>query len=80
MDPCNFIDTCIVPGRRRRQAPVPIICTELNYTDAQREFCDNDEACMCDLKATGDETLAADSLQSSRNFSMLVTELSKFGY
>ena len=78
MDPCIFNDQCTVPGRRRRQEFVPLDCADLNYTDVHREFCDNDRDCMCDLVATGDPTLAADTRDGNRNFTMQVTQLSEY--
>ena len=76
MDPRIYVDS-MAPGRRRRQAFEPIVCSELNYTDAQRAFCENDEACLCDLVAAEDQSMATTSLESGKNFSAHVTVLSK---
>ena len=75
-DPGIFVDS-ITPRRRKRQAFVPLVCSELNYTDAHRVFCENDEACMCDLVAANDQSMATTSLESGKNFSAQVKVLSK---
>ena len=67
----------MAPGRRRRQAFVPLVCSELNYTDAERDFCENDEACMCDLVAANNQSMATTSLESGKVFSEQVKVLSK---
>ena len=77
MDPRIFVDS-MSPGRRRCQGSESItVCSELNYTDAQRAFCENDEACLCDLVAADDQSMATTSLESGKNFSAQVTVLSK---
>ena len=76
MDPGIFVDS-MAPGRCTHQAFVPLVCSELNYTDAHRVFCENDEACMCDLVAACDQCIAITSLESGKSFSAQVKVLSK---
>ena len=77
------------PRRKRRQAsrpfldsifpdpPRPFTIRGLNYTDEQREFCNNIEECMFDLLFTDDKELAATTMDASMESARQRTELSK---
>ena len=63
-------------GRKRRQVtepnldftfpdpPVPFSIENLNYTDEQREFCNNITECMFDLLITEDSEIAGDTMEA----------------
>ena len=50
----------------------------LTFTDAQREFCDNEETCLYDLVVTGDETIAATTRDATQNITQLIAQLGEF--
>ena len=64
-------------GRKRRQVtgpnldfifpdpPVPFSIDNLNYTDEQREFCNNITECMFDLLLTGDTGFATTTMEAN---------------
>ncbi len=66
----------IVPpvSRKRRQAtdpsldfifpdpPAPFSIANLNYTEEQRQFCNDDPQCMFDLMVTKSTAIAADTM------------------
>jgi hypothetical protein len=43
----------------------PTTLADFNVTDEQKDFCDNDDACLFDLVVTGDEDLAMQTLETS---------------
>ena len=47
----------------------------LTFTDAQREFCENEETCLYDLVVTGDESIAATTKESTQNIARLLAIL-----
>ena len=65
------------PRRRRQAGFAPVFFNEFNYTDEQIAFCENDQACLFDLLVTGDDTIAMTALESGKNFSKQVRQLSK---
>ena len=76
------------PGRKRRQVsgpsldfifpdpPVPFSIDNLNYTDEQREFCNNITGCMFDLLFTEDAAIARDTMDASMESTRQEIELS----
>ena len=64
-------------GRKRRQVtgpnldfifpdpPVPFSIENLNYTDEQREFCNNITECMFDLLLTEDTEIAGNTMEAN---------------
>ena len=64
-------------GRKRRQVtgsnmdfvfpdpPVPFSIENLNYTDEQREFCNDIAECMFDLLLTGDTEIATTTMEAN---------------
>ena len=64
-------------GRKRRQVtepnldfifpdpPVPFSIENLNYTDEQREFCNNISECMFDLLLTEDTEIAGNTMEAN---------------
>ncbi len=76
-------------GRRRRQVsepsldfifpdpPAPFSIDNLNYTDEQREFCNNDVQCMFDLLFTGDTQVAMTTMNVNEEGTRQAKELSK---
>ena len=66
-------------GRRRRQVQTftPILFSELNFTDEQREICGEDHGCLYDLAVSGSEVFAVATKESSDDFNKQVSELSK---
>ena len=77
------------PGRRRRQASIPFLdfifpdppqpfsIRTLNYTDEQREFCNNITECMFDLLFTEDTEIAAKTMDATMEATKQKLELSK---
>lgn len=77
-------------GRKRRQAPdedfgdlfpetsEPFSIGDLNYTDEQREFCNEVVECMFDLMVTGIEDLAATTRSVDEEATQRAKELSKW--
>ena len=75
-------------GRKRRQVtgpnldfifpdpPVPFSIENLNYTDEQREFCNNITECMFDLLLTEDTEIAGDTMETSMEATRQEIELS----
>ena len=45
--------------------PVPFSIENLNYTDEQREFCNNITECMFDLLLTEDTEIAGNTMEAS---------------
>ena len=48
----------------------PIIADDLNFTDEQRELCNNDTQCLVDLVVTDDVGLALMTLAVNENITM----------
>lgn len=81
------------PGQTKRQAP-DFACTsfetcgdpsfraprfeELNTTQEQRDYCNNDSSCIYDLVLTGDMEVAELTLETSENDTRLQTIISSF--
>ena len=65
-------------GRRKRQSfsdfqnvtVDPIFVDELNFTDEQRELCNNDTQCLVDLVVTNDVNIALMTLTVNENVTM----------
>lgn len=77
--------TGIASGRKKRQDsnsnssitdPAPLF-EELNFTDAQREICNNIMACLYDLAVTGDLEVANISRETSENTTILQALISE---
>lgn len=51
---------------------------ELNFTDSQREFCNNERSCLYDLAITGDEEIAHNSMSFSENITRVMEILRKY--
>lgn len=51
--------------------------SDLDITDEQIDFCNNDTTCIFDLAVTGDEELADVSKESNENSTILQTIISK---
>ena len=78
-----------LPGRKRRQVsrpslnfsspdlPVPFSIENLDYTDEQREFCNNITECMFDLLLTGDTEIAGNTMDAVMESNRLTVESSK---
>ena len=45
--------------------PVPFSIENLNYTDEQREFCNDIAECMFDLLLTGDTEIATTTMEAN---------------
>lgn len=52
---------------------------ELNFTDEQKAFCDNDASCLYDLEVTGDEEIAGLTQQASMNSTRLQIDIRECG-
>ena len=75
-------------GRKRRQVtgpnmdfvfpdpPVPFSIENLNYTDEQREFCNDIAECMFDLLFTGDTEIATTTMEANMEGTRQEIELS----
>jgi hypothetical protein len=73
-------------GRKKRQIP-DSECTsgdcsaptfeELNFTDAQRQMCNNMSVCLYDLAITGDSEVADISRETNENTTILQNVVSK---
>ena len=75
-----------LPGRKRRQVigpslnsnpPQPFSIENLNYTDEQREFCNNITECMFDLLITGDTEIAGNTMDAVMESNQLTVAFSK---
>ena len=75
-----------LPGRKRREVigpsltpdpPVAFSIENLNYTDEQREFCNNITECMFDLLVTGDMEIAGNTMDAVMESNQLTVEFSK---
>ena len=73
-------------SRKRRQVigpsltpdpPQPFSIENLNYTDEQREFCNNITGCMFDLLITGDTEIAGITMDAVMESNQLTVEFSK---
>ena len=76
-------------GRKRRQVtgpnldfifpdpPVPFSIENLNYTDEQREFCNNITECMFDLLFTADMEIAGNTMETNVEATRQRIQLSK---
>ena len=76
-------------GRKRRQVtghnldfifpdpPVPFSIENLNYTDEQREFCNNITECMFDLLLTEDTDFAGNTLEANMEATRQEIELGR---
>ena len=77
------------PDRKRRQVsgpsldvifpdpPQPFSVDNLNYTDEQREFCNNLPECMFDLLFTEDTEIAGNTMEANMEATRQEIELSK---
>ena len=85
----EFQGTPCPPNRKRRQVtgpsldfifpdpPQPFSIENLNYTEEQREFCNNVTECMFDLLFTGDTEIAGNTLDVTTEATRQGIELSK---
>lgn len=69
------------PTRRKRQTTpgddfVPLFFDELNITDAHRMICEDNRQCIFDLVATGDVTIAVNTLDSQKESNATLEVLS----
>ncbi len=68
--------------KKRQDAPdpsiIPISFEELNFTDAQQVFCDNDPSCLYDLVITEDEEIAQTTLDEEKEINATIATLSKY--
>lgn len=69
-----------LPSQKKRQAFMPVFPNQLNYTDEQRALCGDDHACLFDYAVTGSVSFAMTTLDSGKNFTKQVSELSKDKY
>ena len=54
------------------QSFVGLSFEDLNITDSQREFCNNDTTCLYDLAITGDEEIAQTSMTFNENVTHVI--------
>ena len=57
--------------------PIPFSIENLNYTDEQREFCNNITECMFDLLFTADTEIATTTMETNMESTRQRIELSK---
>ena len=68
---CTSFDNC---GNR---SFVGLSFDDLNITDSQREFCNNDTTCLYDLAITGDQEIARTSMIFAENITHEIEILRK---
>ena len=66
---CRSVDDC------GNSSFVGVPFENLTFTDAQREFCENEETCLYDLVVTGDESIAATTKEATQNITRLLAIL-----
>ena len=66
---CRSVDDC------GNSSFVGVPFENLTFTDAQREFCENEETCLYDLVVTGDESIAATTKEATQNIALLLAIL-----
>lgn len=80
-NPNNFLYS-MPSGRRKRQivedVNIPIFVEDLNITDEQREFCNDNIQCIFDLSVTEDETVAQATMEIDAETSMTQEEQGVF--
>lgn len=57
---------------------VPIYFDQLNFTEEQKEVCNNDRQCMYDIAITGNQELALETREENVNLTTTVGILSKY--
>ena len=82
----------VLGGRKKRQTPsfectsfdncgdhsiVAMAFEDLNFSEEERAFCNNDSSCLYDLQVTGDEEVARLTQISSENSARMLASLSE---
>lgn len=71
-----------VSNRTKRQSGsdpsiIPILFEDLNFTDTQRDFCEDSPSCLYDLVVTEDGDIAQFTLEEEKDANATVAELGK---